>query len=355
MLKTEKWKEFEQLAVSFGGDLTSEKFYDKLYNLRNFSHYANNCENLSSYKNGSAVKNVCAKILTYLSSNEELRSNSNVYDVCRLLNYWVATNLSAIGGYGNSSYTIDTFSKISIIWNEFIMNKLQNNHHQTCNPRIDMISHSDWSKRKEVYDYYVDHAYLSGMSTILVNPTDYCIHIRKKISLYDYFNVKCALDETAFCYEFKTKYKNCDPKELLLKFNCAKEVEEKKSLEKKTERELHQGASSERGMFQRESQLQDYTTEGTQNLKVLKTMSNRFSPLKKAGGILLGIVAISMAYGFLHKFTPLGIWIRNIFANKNNNRNNINSDFNEEFYYSQRLYDQNYNNRDEHCIGYHSD
>ncbi|GAW84351.1 variable surface protein [Plasmodium gonderi] len=356
VLIEETWGEFDvQLAVSLGGNSTSEIFYERLNNLTGLNEYYAYCEPLKSHKNMSAVKNVCAKILKYLSSNEELRSNSNVYDICRLLNYWVATKLSAIGFLSDSSYMKNVFLDISLIWNTYIANELNNDHHQTCNPLINVVTIRDWRMRKALYDYYVDYVYLDNMASIIPNADEYCKYIRNKVSLYEYFGSKCFSDQTDFCHEFKTKYKACDPNELLLKFKCVKEVKKKKLLEESQRIKTHQGVSSERNISEQERQSPGLSTEGTHTLKDLQSISNSFSHLKNAGGILLGIVAISMTYVFLHKFTPLGILIHNKFASKNYNRSNINSEFNIAFDYAQEIHNPHYNIRDEHYIGYHSD
>ncbi|GAW84596.1 variable surface protein [Plasmodium gonderi] len=351
----ESWEKFGQLAISFGGYLISEQFYYKLDNLDSFREFFEYCKSLESMERGQALKIYCAKILKYLKSNSEHIDKQDTYNVCELLNYWLATRLSAIVGYMNHTYVINVFLEISYIWNDFIMNNFNNNHHKICNPKVDMISLSDWRKRKEVYDYFVDYAYLSGMSRILVNPSDYCTHIRNKISIYNYFNDKCASDQTGFCDEFKTKYKACSPYDLLLRFKCSEEVEKNKSSGEIEERELHKRASLGKEKSEQERQSPRFSIEGKQTVKILQSSYNSFIPLKKVCGLILGIVAISMIYGFLHKFTQLGSWIRNKIANKKNNRSNINFEFNEEFDYEQGLDNTNYNIRNEHYIGFHTD
>ncbi|GAW84534.1 variable surface protein [Plasmodium gonderi] len=358
-----------QLSISFRDDLPSEKFYNTLDELKDITKYKEHCASLTSIKAESAVKNVCAKILKYLSSNENLMNYSNAYDICRLLNYWLANKLSVIVGHQGKNYVWTIFAKITNIWNDFIEDTLKKSYTETCFPLMNEILPEDWKKRKELYEYYVDYDTLKNMFSYKINDKDYCTLIKNKVLLYKYFKNFCNSYETEFCNEFKAKYEACNPNELLQKFKCKNELAEMMLLEEKSERELHQGILSETHILENESRYPGLFTKGKQNLNVIQKISNSFSPLKKSGAAILGVLAISMIYGLLYKvnrrfinlhkryifFTPLGSWIRKRFAKNNYNRININSEFNGEFNYAQELYNIHYNPRDEHYIGYHSE
>ncbi|GAW84649.1 variable surface protein [Plasmodium gonderi] len=356
-----------QLAVSFGLDLTSEKFYDKLNDMRDFKEYYGHCESLESLKNGTDVKINCAKVLKYIKTYSDYINKNDAYDICLLLNYWLASRLGALVFYSNPSYVMDAFLRITSIWNEFIVDEIKKTHDKTCNPDASIIALRDWRLRKEVYDYYVDYDYLLRMSDISKKSRDYCAYIRTKVALYEHYNTVCISDETPFCDKFKIKYKYCDPKELLLKFECEEEMKQMRLLEEQDGKESSQDAPSEGTESELETSSFGLSSEGAQTVNDLQKIYNRFSPLKKTVGAILGILAILMSYAFLHNvkklinlhkiyifFTCLGSFIRNRFSNKNGTRSSINFDFNAAFDCAQELYKPRYNIRDEHYIGYHS-
>ncbi|GAW84580.1 variable surface protein [Plasmodium gonderi] len=353
MLKRENWKEFGKIVVSFREELPSEKFYKTLDDLKGFNEYTEYCKFLTSFKNESAVRNYCARILKYLSSNKELRSDSNVYDICQLLNYWLANRLSIIAGYNDPNNLWKIFGYITNIWNNFIMDTLKKPESETCNPLMGEIIPHDWRKRKELYEYYVDYNYLSLMPIYKKGDEEYCTFIRNKILLYNYFRSICIKDTTDFCEKFNSKYISCDPNNLLHGFECEKEIDEKGLLERR-ERELQRIPSHNITMSLHESQSPGMSIRGTQTSSVLQLIYNSFIPLKKASAVVLGIIGISTIYGFLYKFTPVRNWIHRRFANKKDTRCNIYSEFNAAFDYADELHNPHYKLRDGHYIGYHS-
>ncbi|GAW84036.1 variable surface protein [Plasmodium gonderi] len=364
----ESRKQFDELAVYYGLDLTSENFYDKIENAKNLSEFYDRCKSLSNTKYGMGVRNTCLKLLKYLKSNAEYLDKSDTYDICELLNYWLATKLSIFVGYKGDSYVKDAFADIAYIWNDFTLNELKKAYQEACNPLISILGLRDWRERKDVYEYYVNYKYLKGMSKIKKSHRGFCSYIRNKASPYNYFDRRCKSDETHFCTEFQTKYKECDPNKLLIEFECELEMEKKRLLEEHQRIELHKIAPTEETISKHETPHSGLSLEGTQTVNVLQSTYNSFIPLKKGVGILLGISAICMIYGFLHKvnrrpinlyklyifFTPIGSWIRNRFSNKKYTRSNINYEFNSVYNYAQNLRNPYYNIRDVHNIGYHT-
>ncbi|GAW84252.1 variable surface protein [Plasmodium gonderi] len=368
MLFTDKsWEVFDQLAVSLGNSLPSERFYNELDDIENFSEYYVHCKSFTHRKSRNA-QSICAKVLKYLGTRENLRNNYYTYDVCLLLNYWVASRLSASVGYSDEDYVKDNFVKITTIWNTFVHEVLKKNSYETCNPVISDIVLKDWRLRKELYDYYVDYDYLKRMYIYNEKDKDYCTYFKNKVSLYNHFGRTCTSDPTNFCKEFKTKYKDCHPNKLLIDFKCDNEIEKKSLREEQTDRELHDGVSQ--GVTpENDTQFTRFSIDGKQSFKTLNTKINRIITLRMTGGVILGVAAISMICASLHKvnkkiinlsnfyifFTPLGIWINKRFANKKYYRSNINSEFNDVYDYAQESHNPYYNFKDEHYIGYHSD
>ncbi|GAW84054.1 variable surface protein [Plasmodium gonderi] len=365
-LNEETWKQYDvmlinykhfflhQLTVPFGLYLTSEDFYERIENVQNLSEFSARCEHLRTMKNGMNVRNACVKLLKYLKYNAESLNKRDAYDVCELLNYWLIARLSANVGYNDKEQTIDAFAAIANIWNEFTSDVLKKPYHESCNPLMSIIGLRDWRQRKDVYEYYVNYEYLKGMSRIQKSHKGYCTYIRNKVSLYSYFDHTCKSDETQFCTVFQTKYKDCDPHNLLLDFQCEEEMN-MRMLEASPDLQLHEDTYLQGKISEIKIQPSGLTIEGTQTVKVLQSTSNSLIPLKKAGGVLMGIVAISMIYGFLHKFKPLGFWINKRFANKNYSRINVISEFNDAFDYAQESHNPYYIFKDEHYIGYHTD
>ncbi|VVA00050.1 PIR protein [Plasmodium vivax] len=329
----------QSLIFSFSNELNSQNFYNELNGLTGFSAYFQNCESLSSFPNGTNVKKICARLLKYLESNTIPR-NTDKYDVCILLNFWVYKKLFDTFHSKDISYVYQAFGKLQPIWNGFVDDKIKKSEHKKCRPISDLVLYGDWKERKELHEYYVDY---DDLINTLVGWPQRCEEIYKyvesKKTLYDHFKKGCPSENQYECPQYYSEYEKYHPDKVLYKLDCHKYMKKEDA-----------SPPASAGALP-ENTHQDMSSSQTFSLDSPQLKSDRTHPATKTGNILLGVVATSLTSGALYRFTPLGGMIRNGLGWNNNNMSNINGgDF--------RLYDYasepfNPYPGEEHYIGYH--
>ncbi|CAG9473061.1 unnamed protein product [Plasmodium vivax] len=347
-MPTEKFfADLSKLSKSFSGELNSENFYNRLDSFKNYSEYNKECESLTKLRHGSSLKRICAKLLNYLKTNTKSNKEDVKYDVCILLNYWLFSNLNIFLYSLDSTNIYLMFAKIEQIWNDFIEAKLKKRENETCKPLFNLIIHNDWRKRKDLYEYYVNYDQIS--KTIVNYPhrcKDFYEYIENKIPLFDYFKQNCPSTDTNLCPDFYLKCNEYNPKNVLHKFSCHKEIEKAKADVKSlsTEQEVSSAVVELDPSLPKSGKYLSETSY---------SMPNSTNPVIKFGDILLGAIVTSMTSGAIYKFTPFGKRLQNRFGSNRNTVHNINGEVSGLFDYASEPFNPYLDGAGEHQIGYH--
>ncbi|VUZ93909.1 PIR protein [Plasmodium vivax] len=217
-------------ALSEDLDINSIELRSKdIYNIINKDHddlskYSTHCESISWPKNGEEAKVICKKYLRYLDTSNILNIQNATYDICILLNYWIYEKLNEIFPDEESSDKIDiAFGNFQHIWNE-LYNYSGNTTHNKCKPDFNLVKHSDWEKRKELYEYYIDYPTFNGL--ILFDQSKckaYYEYIKKKEELYEHFE-KESLSSGYDRPEFYIRSKEYIPEKVLPDLICHNQI-----------------------------------------------------------------------------------------------------------------------------------
>ncbi|CAG9485334.1 unnamed protein product [Plasmodium vivax] len=328
----QNWKEIERLTKSLSDELYSEKFYKELDGLREFKVYIPYCNSLNSLPKHQSLKITCAKILKYLKTNKFSKKEDNEYDTCILLNYWLYNRLNVILQSDNFYNIYRAFGDIGYIWSNFIANNLEDVENETCEHVSNIVSHLDWRKEKELYDYCVNY---DALKKVVLRYPQICndVHeyIEDKAYLYEHFKKHCTSSDENVCPKFYEKCKMYDPKDVLPLPGC------------------HERIKRERSADVPKLPRADETDSG-------KETQGNFPPessyaVGKFGDVFLGVVATTMTAGGLYKFTPVGRMLRNGFGWNNSNMSNLNGVDNGLYGYASEAF--NPYSGEEHYIGYH--
>ncbi|KMZ96078.1 hypothetical protein PVNG_06375 [Plasmodium vivax North Korean] len=207
-----------------------------------------------------------------------------------------------------------------------------------------MVSHKDWRKRKELYEYFVDY---SPMKQIVDKYDERCnefyVYVENKAPLYKHFERLCPNRNPNKCPEFYDDCKKYNPKKVLLTFNCHHNITNKR---KEDARSAPQRAKALLG-----SATDSEYSDGRKKPFDDPVLSGNSHNVRMYGNVLLGVVATTMTSGVLYRFTPLGGMIRNGLGWNTNTMRNFNGG-------DIRLYDYasepfNPYPGEEHYIGYH--
>ncbi|SCA60257.1 Plasmodium vivax Vir protein, putative [Plasmodium vivax] len=340
----ESWKEFQRSALSFSGDLNSEKFYNGLEDLNGYRKYFENCESLTSLPNGKVVRNYCARLLKYLETNKFSRNNDNEYDYCLLLNYWLFSSLNVILHSSNSSYAYHAFGRIGNIWNTFIKDTLKRPESEICQPNFDIIVHNDWRDRKELYEYYVN--YYPVRQTIDHYPEkckEFYEYIESKKAVYEHFKEPCPNSDTNKCPDFYKQCEQYNPEDVLPTLSCHTKIMQERAADTSRVPQLRKDLLG--------SETDSEETNGPMRPFDGPKLSGNPKAVENVGNIFLGVVATTMTSGALYRFTPLGNMIRNGLGWNNNNMRNFNGGDIGLYDYASESF--NPYPGEEHYIGYH--
>ncbi|KMZ82457.1 hypothetical protein PVIIG_06167 [Plasmodium vivax India VII] len=223
MLSSDVYNELERTNLSFREDLQSEKFYASLYKLGDLTGYIDDCSSLGNLPSGASIKRICARVLKYLETvYKKLYKKDDPYDVCLLLNYWVYSKLFDILQYKGERFVHQAYGKLQLIWSIFLHDK---SYHNLCEPIDEMVSHHDWRKRKELYEYYVDYYPIKQSLGYYTKRCDeFHQYIENKKTLYEHFKKRCPSDDTKICPDFYKRCEQYDPDKVLSHLSCHNEI-----------------------------------------------------------------------------------------------------------------------------------
>ncbi|SBT00783.1 PIR Superfamily Protein [Plasmodium ovale curtisi] len=312
-------------------DLFSEKFYNDMnIEYDDLTNYKQQCDTLIlSEKNKNEVKEICKKYLRYLDKNKTAWNVVNPeYDVCILLNYWIYYKLAYYFGLNNTDDINNAFSSFQYWWSYSINPLNIKQYSEKCKPNFELVRHSDWQKRKELYDYCVNYNLIK--QTVEYFNSDcqkYYKYIEEKSYIYDHFEELCNSGGSN-CPHFYYKCKDYNPNIVLSKLPCHAEMEEKKAAEQavdmpqESRQELGSGSHEFRPGF---PGIADgpHDTESTSETSGIGT---------KVGHSVLGIAPVLLSATALYRYTPVGSWIRKLGGyNPNNSMSDMNTGEIDEF------------------------
>ncbi|KMZ96032.1 hypothetical protein PVNG_06351 [Plasmodium vivax North Korean] len=206
-----------------------------------------------------------------------------------------------------------------------------------------MVSHHDWRKRKELYEYYVDYYPIKQSLGYYTKRCDeFHQYIENKKTLYEHFKKRCPSDDTKICPDFYKRCEQYDPDKVLSHLSCHNEIiKERKAAASR----VQIGSGLPNGETESRGTSDSMVSDGDPN------SNGNPHNVRMYGNVLVGVVATSMTSGALYRFTPLGGIIRNGLGWNTNNMININGG-------DIRLYDYasdsfNPYPGEEHYIGYH--
>ncbi|GAB69843.1 CYIR protein [Plasmodium cynomolgi strain B] len=137
----------------------------------------------------------CDSIMVERKNNENINEETYIesdHDKCVLLNYWVYSKLDGIFSFNNLSIILRAFAPLQQIWNDIVEILSRNSRYKICRPDNVTIMQKDWTKRKELYDYYVDYDFLLPMAQIhKSNECTYYNKLNDMFSLYKTFEKVC--------------------------------------------------------------------------------------------------------------------------------------------------------------------
>ncbi|VUZ99570.1 PIR protein [Plasmodium vivax] len=315
------FKELEVMSnLSFRDELYSEILYKTLHNLKELNDYSEVCSPLGQLKSGKSIKIICARVLKYLETvYKETYKKGDPYNVCLLLSFWVYSRLFDI--LPNENYVYPAYAQLQSIWTGFLEDKSYN---ELCKPIADMVSHKDWRKRKELYEYYVNY---SPTKKIVDEYQQRCnelyVYVENKAGLYEHFKSRCPNDNTNICPEFYTYSKEYHPDKVLSTLDCHQKII---SFECRIARQ--------RGNTPSDSEAKSRETSDGMIPFILKNFTK-----------IINLIILN--------FTPLGNMLRNRFGWNTNNMSNINGGDIRLYDYASESFNPYSGGAEEHYIGYH--
>ncbi|CAI7719413.1 Plasmodium vivax Vir protein, putative [Plasmodium vivax] len=288
---TKVLKELEVMSdLSFRDDLYSEKFYETLRRINVSKVYTDECSSLDKLNLGKGIKRICAKVLNYLETvHKGIYNKDDPYDVCILLSFWVYSRLFDILQNENNVYL--AYAQIQLIWTDFLIKKSYN---ELCKPITEMVSHKDWRKRKELYEYYVDYSANKKIFDIYEKGCeDFYVYVENKASLYEHFENLCPKENTNICPEFYNDTLKYKPENVLSTFKCHHEII------KKREADARNAPQRAKAL----SESEPISEEGDGRMKTFDppNLSGKSQAVENLGNVLLGVVATTMTSGALYR------------------------------------------------------
>ncbi|SBT56634.1 PIR Superfamily Protein [Plasmodium ovale wallikeri] len=305
------------LAKIFGytpKELYSERFYQERelpYN--DLYKYKTHCNSIIVSDQKNHMKDLCKRVLKYLEQSEKWKENTNGYDQCILLNYWIYDKIAYYFGHHNTENINIAFSALKLIWYYLVNEPKEGSYYKKCQPLFDKIlKHDDWDKRKELYDYCIDYDLIGPMCKSYDHKCmQYYEYIEKKSYLFEHFESICTSGENN-CPHFYEKCKSKNPKLVLPTLMCHEKI--------KAQRDAAAEATANSLALQRAQKHQKGTGLHDSGID-LTTDTSQIGT--KVGQTVLGVAPVLFAASALYRYTPLGLWIRNIGGNNPNNMNNV--------------------------------
>ncbi|ANQ09004.1 Uncharacterized protein PCOAH_00036000 [Plasmodium coatneyi] len=261
--------------------LPSKVIYDKLEsNDFDVNTEYKECDNIAlNGANEGKLKEICNKSLTFIKTSALWDLEEDGYDVCLQVNYWLYDILTGIYGSDGTVNIEDTFRKIQHALGENMKTKEVKHNNEKCKLDFNIFKEAYWKKRRELYEYYVDHKYLKFMATDYedLNKCTYYNKIKEKQELFNYFHLLCEHGQNKY-RKFCTDVKSHNPALILPTLPCHSKMGQAHWL----------FGNSETGM---------QVTLGT-----------------------LRVAAIFLIAALLYRYTPVGPWIREHLRGRTNRR-----------------------------------
>ncbi|SBT01300.1 PIR protein [Plasmodium ovale] len=310
-------------------ELNSEKFYETM-NLESsdLSKYTQKCQKIDVLNNDEQMIKICKLYLRYLENCEELNKEGFGYDVSILFNYWLYDKLTNIYGAKNDSKISLRFANLQYIWDYKNSHRINESYYQKCKPNLNMVHHSDWDKRKKLYDYYVDYSILYDTAKHFNDKCEtYYKKIEEKKSLYEYFQIECDPDKNN-CPEFYNICKNYSPEKVLPELPCHGKIQKEKAhaIAAESDNPVQQLLrSGEDTMVSADGSGVPGHSNGSQTEVTAETSQT----VTKVGQSVLGVAPVLLTATALYRYTPVGSWVRKLGGYKQNSISNMDGEMDE--------------------------
>ncbi|SBT83521.1 PIR protein [Plasmodium ovale] len=281
-----------------------KNFYESLnYDYSDLYEYYEKCnKNIVVRGKTEEMIRMCERILSNLENSTVLNIANSSYDVCTPFNYWIYDTLTRIYGAEKNMEIEIAFISLQFIWNylDYYLKNL--NFYKTCKTNFDIVNHSDWKQRKELYDYCINYDLIGPMCKNFDEKCmEYYQYIKEKSFLYEHFEKICN-PEQSNCPQFYKKCKAHNPTLVLPTLICHEKFKadndppvEATDLKSSTVHELQPGAhgpgvsvpglavSPDTGLTQEQNDIE-----------------------KKVGHSVLGIAPFLVTAFPLYRYTPIG-------------------------------------------------
>ncbi|KNA01752.1 hypothetical protein PVNG_05604 [Plasmodium vivax North Korean] len=286
-------------------------------------NYEQKCKDIWVNTEKEQIIQVCKKYLRYLDKSESWINLSTFFDISLLLNYWIYDKLTRIYPNAKDNEVDIGFAALQGKWDTFDSSRMYKSYYEKCRLVWKMVNHTDWDKRKQLFEYYVDYDTLFRTASIFFPKCQkYYVKIKEFPSLYEYFRGKCSNEEYE-CPEVFDKFKNEDRMYDLEKLQCREQMEQaiaaasaaqsKASSHHPEGAEQRQGASGD-GPGKGGSEFTTPVTQITSQTSDIGT---------KVSHSVLGAAPVLLTATMLYRHTPLGPWIRRLRGGRTNSINTI--------------------------------
>ncbi|CAI7718363.1 Plasmodium vivax Vir protein, putative [Plasmodium vivax] len=300
--------------LSLYGDNTKELYTERFYDAMDkeptdLEIYDHKCKDIIVNKKTGKEEMIliCKKYLRFLDKSKSWRDVVFGYDISLLLNYWLYEKIIGIYGSDNDELIKQGFSALQQIWDIFDSSRSEESYYKKCKPNLKIVNHTDWDKRKELYDYCVDCDTLYPMAIAFDKGCKYYKIIEQKTSLYEHFERECSTENN--CPDFYDQCKIYKPDILLPYLQCYDEMQRQKVATKPLA-QSPETVRDDSGLQRDSASTQD--THPTSQSSDIKTKVTQ-SVLSAAPVLLTGTM--------LYRYTPLGPWIRRFRGGSTNNMN----------------------------------
>ncbi|CAI7718681.1 PIR protein [Plasmodium vivax] len=344
--------DFSQLFQSSHKEFDSEKFYEAMnMGTADSKKYYRICNDIKvKEKHKDEMIPICRKYLRFLDTSKTWDSPFKEFDISILLNYWLYDKLKHIYRDAINDDIGIGFAALQSIWDTFDSKRREQSYYKKCKPELILVNHTDWEKRKKLYDYCVDYKELSYWATTdHYDKCKYYQQIKEKQELFDYFDQFCEPNSDK-CPKFYHECSMYNPKKVLPTSECQRQMVQSNNLPTETN-------SSEKDDISDTSAgpIPKHLARGGDpglsqfppNLQKAESTPQIFGIVKKVSESVLFTAPVLLTTTALYRYTPLGPWIRRLRGGRTNNMNAMDT-FS---YYTQETGDKFYEN-DANYISY---
>ncbi|EDL42818.1 variable surface protein Vir4/32-like [Plasmodium vivax] len=176
------------------------------------------------------MKLICKKYLRFLNTSKSWGEANSSYNVSLLLNYWLYDKLTQIYRDTRSNLIYVGFGALQLIWSRFKPSRSEEEYYKKCKPELDMVNHTDWKNRKDLYDYCINSELISLTCPFYGDKClEYCDYIEKKRDIYNHFESICSKEEEN-CPQFYRKCEKYNPKTMLNTLKCHERAKAKEKI-----------------------------------------------------------------------------------------------------------------------------